>query len=133
MINRWTDFSIVRLIQKYSLVKVFCKMSTLCVVTVSWIYTEGIFTWRRSVWSKQWQWQWLAVAVSNVHPKPGSLIEIGSKVHIGLNITFFFKRSKQIPLAKKICSFQYSSSERYFRSFWRSFIKSCLSSTHCKL
>lgn len=38
-----------------------------------------------------------------------------------------------IPLAKKICSFQYSSSDRNFRSFCRSFIKSCLSRTHCKL
>lgn len=38
-----------------------------------------------------------------------------------------------IPLAKKICSFQYSSSDRNFRSFCRSFIRSCLSRTHCKL
>lgn len=40
---------------------------------------------------------------------------------------------KQIPFAKKICSFQYSSSVRNFRSFWRSFIRSCLSRTHCRL
>lgn len=42
-------------------------------------------------------------------------------------------KMSKIPLAKKICSFQYSSSERNFRSFWRSFIRSCLSRTHCRL
>lgn len=43
------------------------------------------------------------------------------------------KKTQHTPFAKKICSFQYSSSDRNFRSFWRSFIRSCLSRTHCKL
>lgn len=48
-------------------------------------------------------------------------------------LVVFGSPQNRVPLEKKICSFQYSSSVRNFKSFWRSFIRSCLSSTHCKL
>lgn len=38
-----------------------------------------------------------------------------------------------LPFVKNIWSFQYSSSVKNFKSFCRSFNKSCLSNIHCKL
>lgn len=46
---------------------------------------------------------------------------------------FMAEIKKALPLVKNICSFQYSSSVRNFKSFWRSFNRSCLSKIHCKL
>lgn len=59
-----------------------------------------------------------------------------SNSNLHLNTYRFYGRNKNktaLPLVKNICSFQYSSSVRNFKSFWRSFNRSCLSKIHCKL
>lgn len=59
-----------------------------------------------------------------------------SNLHLDVADNKFYCRNKNktvLPLVKNICSFQYSSSVRNFKSFWRSFNRSCLSKIHCKL